>query len=344
MKKKKILTSVALLLTLILSACTPKVTESTTEVTTLITTTETTATETEATTATETEATATDAQTEETTEAKYSTTPAFNRNELVGYVGDSYIEVNENKPFFEDKDFPEDDKEFLAFEELDELNRTGMAYGYLSHETMPAEGEERGEIGKIKPSGWQTVKYPDTIPDKYLYNRCHLIGWQLCGENANEKNLITGTRYLNIEGMLPFENKLADYLRDNEENKVLYRVTPLYTNDNLIADGVLLEALSKDKEFAFCVYCYNVQPGIKIDYATGLSEEIATATETDTTEASSVSINSYTYILNKKSMKIHMDYCNAVYDMKPQNKEYTTKGYQDLIDEGYTPCQICNPK
>lgn len=341
-KRFLVFVSVAIL-SCITAACTKTTTttETTTEITTATITEATTeiATVTEATTnnATEKVATATEAEAEEV----YSKTPAFNRNEVPVFSGESYIEINDNKTFFEDKDFPVDDKEFLSFQDLDDLSRTGMAYGYLSHNTMPADGEERGEIGQIKPSGWQTVKYPDTITDKYLYNRCHLIGWQLCGENANEKNLITGTRYLNIEGMLPFENKIADYLKNNEDNKVLYRVTPLYTNDNLIADGVLMEALSKDKSFEFCVYCYNVQPGIKIDYTTGLSEELPKEEE-ETTEA--VNVNSYTYVLNTNSKKIHMDYCNSVYEMKDSNKEYTTKPYEDLIEEGYTPCQLCNPK
>lgn len=348
MKNRKHIALLTLFL-LMLSGCTPKTetTEATTtaEITTEIASVTETATATEATTESVTDiASATEAAVSTESDAIVSETPAFNRNEVPPFSGESYIEINNNKTFFEDKDFPEDDKEFLSFQELDELSRTGMAYGYLSKTgTMPAEGEERGEIGQIKPSGWQTVKYPDVIPDKYLYNRCHLIGWQLSGENANEKNLITGTRYLNIEGMLPFENKIADYLKENDDNKVLYRVTPLYTNNNLIADGLLMEALSKDKSFEFCIYCYNVQPGITIDYATGQSEE--TPTEDTTEELSKTpNVNSYTYVLNTSSKKIHMDYCNAVYEMKDKNKEYTTKSYQDLIDEGYTPCQLCDPK
>ena len=137
---------------------------------------------------------------------------------------------------------------------------------------MPTE--ERGSIGSVKPSGWQTVKY-DFVDGKYLYNRCHLLGYQLTGENANEQNLITGTRYLNVDGMLPFENMVADYVKETD-NHVMYRVTPVFDGAELVARGVLMEAYSVEDGgdgVEFCVYCYNVQPGVKIDYATGDSEE-----------------------------------------------------------------------
>lgn len=140
---------------------------------------------------------------------------------------------------------------------------------------MPAKGEERQAIGMIKPSGWQTVKYEGVVEGNYLYNRCHLIGYQLAGENANEKNLITGTRYMNVEGMLPFENQVADYIEENPKNHVLYRVTPVFQENNLVASGIQIEAYSMEdngKGICFNVYIYNVQPGIEIDYATGKSE------------------------------------------------------------------------
>jgi len=162
-------------------------------------------------------------------------------------------------------------KAFEKYSELDDLGRCGTAYANVCRETMPTE--ERGNIGMIKPSGWHTVKY-DNVDGKYLYNRCHLIGYQLTAENANEKNLITGTRYLNIEGMLLFENMVADYI-DETDNHILYRVTPIFKDDNLLASGVQMEAYSvedKGKGVSFNVYCYNVQPGITIDYTNGDSK------------------------------------------------------------------------
>lgn len=185
------------------------------------------------------------------------------------YSGSPYVEINHNQPLFEKADLTTEP--FENYSELDSLGRCGVAYANICQELMPTE--ERGEIGSVKPSGWHTVKYPEVIKDLYLYNRCHLIGFQLAGENANEKNLITGTRYLNIEGMLPFENEVAEYVKETNQH-VLYRVTPIFTEDNLIADGVLMEAYSVEdsgKGVSFCVFVYNVQPGIEIDYKTGES-------------------------------------------------------------------------
>ena len=190
-------------------------------------------------------------------------------NNLPAYSGEAYVELNDNVPSFSKKDMTS--KAFEKYSELDDLGRCGVAYANVCRETMPTE--ERGNIGMIKPSGWQTVKY-DNVDGKYLYNRCHLIGYQLTAENANEKNLITGTRYLNIEGMLAFENMVADYI-DETENHVLYRVTPIFKDDNLLASGVQMEAYSvedKGKGVSFNVYCYNVQPGITIDYTNGDSK------------------------------------------------------------------------
>ena len=185
------------------------------------------------------------------------------------YNGEPYVTVNNNIPFFEEEDFQA--SAFENYSELDKWGRCGVAYACVSKKLMPTE--ERGEIGMIKPAGWHTVKYPGIIEDLYLYNRCHLIAWCLTGENANEKNLITGTRYMNIYGMLPFEEMVANYI-DRTNNHVLYRVTPMYEGRNLIANGVLIEAASvedKGEGISFCVYCYNVQPGIKINYSTGES-------------------------------------------------------------------------
>ena len=190
-------------------------------------------------------------------------------NNLPDYSGEAYVELNDNVPDFSKKDMTS--KAFEKYSELDDLGRCGVAYANVCTETMPTE--ERGNIGMIKPSGWQTVKY-DNVDGKYLYNRCHLIGYQLTAENANEKNLITGTRYLNVEGMLSFENMVADYV-ENTDNHVLCRVTPIFKGDNLLANGVQMEAYSvedKGKGVSFNVYCYNVQPGITIDYTNGDSK------------------------------------------------------------------------
>lgn len=189
-------------------------------------------------------------------------------SEIPEYSGEPYIEINGNEPDFSEEEWSEDS--FEVYSELDDLGRCQTAYANVGTDLMPTE--KRGSIGQVKPSGWQTVKY-DVVDGNYLYNRCHLIGYQLSGENANEKNLITGTRYMNVEGMLPFENMVADYVKETD-NHVLYQVTPVYDGDNLVADGVQMEAYSVEDEgdgISYSVYVYNVQPGIKIDYATGES-------------------------------------------------------------------------
>ena len=197
--------------------------------------------------------------------------------EIPQYSGQLYVEVNNNIPFFDKEDLQI--RNFEEYSELDSLGRCGVSYACLSKELMPTE--ERGKIGMVKPSGWQTVKYPEQIEDLYLYNRCHLIAWCLTGENANEKNLITGTRYMNIQGMLPLEEKVAGYI-DRTNNHVLYRVTPVFEGKNLVASGVLMEAYSIEDDgegIEFCVYCFNVQPGIEIDYLTGDSQITNTVPE-----------------------------------------------------------------
>ena len=188
--------------------------------------------------------------------------------EIPAYSGKPYAEINGNKPFFNEYSTTA----FENYSDLDKLGRCGVAYANVCKEIMPTE--QRGQIGSVKPSGWHTVKYNGVINGNYLYNRCHLIAYQLAGENANPKNLITGTRYLNIDGMVPFENKVADHIKKNGGH-VLYRVTPIFTGDNLVADGVLMEGYSVEDKGAgvqFCTFCYNVQPGITIDYATGDSK------------------------------------------------------------------------
>lgn len=182
------------------------------------------------------------------------------------YSGDDVITINDNKPKFTDSDYTKDT--FESYSDLDSLNRAGVAYALVGKETMPTE--KRGSIGMIKPSGWHTIKY-DIVDGKYLYNRCHLIGYQLTGENANEKNLITCTRYMNVVSMLKYENKVAEYVKETN-NHVLYRVTPIYEDDNLLASGVQIEASSREDkctDICFNVFLYNVQEGIVIDYTNG---------------------------------------------------------------------------
>ena len=189
-----------------------------------------------------------------------------NISEIPEYNEKIYVEINNNKPYFKEEEYITNS--FETYSELDSLGRCGVAYANISKETMPREGEERESISSITPTGWKQEKYDG----EYLYNRCHLIGYQLSSENANECNLITGTRYFNVEGMLPFENKVADYIEKNENNHVLYRVTPIFENDNLLAKGVEIEAYSVEdngKGICFNVFVYNIQPGIDIDYRTG---------------------------------------------------------------------------
>ena len=184
------------------------------------------------------------------------------------FSGDAYIAINGNVPFFVQEEITTES--FEDYAELDSLGRCGVTMACIGIDIMPTE--DRGDIGSVKPTGWHSVKY-DIVEGKYLYNRCHLIGFQLAGENANKRNLITGTRYLNIEGMLPFENLVADYVQETE-NHVMYRVTPIFEGDDLVAQGVVMEGWSVEDEgegVCFCVFAYNAQPGITIDYATGES-------------------------------------------------------------------------
>ena len=266
--------------------------------------------------------------------------PSYTLEDLPEYSGEPYVVLNENVP-----DFPQEDETTNSFERyspLDDLGRCGTAYANIGTDLMPTE--ERGSIGQVKPSGWQTVKY-DCVDGKYLYNRCHLIGYQLSGENANKENLITGTRYLNVEGMLPFEDQVADYVQETN-NHVLYRVTPIFEGDNLLASGVVMEAKSVEDDgtgVCFCVYVYNVQPGVVIDYATGaswLEEDVPTSTtqpeETTAAEESH-------YVLNTSSMKFHLPTCSGVESMSPSNRQDYTGTRQALLEQGYTPCGTCKP-
>lgn len=202
---------------------------------------------------------------------KISYTTSFDLTSIPEFTDKPYVVLNDNQPEFTEEELNK--TTFEEYSELDYLERCGPAFAKVGIQTMPTE--ERGEIGQVKPSGWKTVKY-DGVDGKYLYNRCHLIGYQLTGENANEKNLITGTRYMNVEGMLPFENMVAEYVRETK-NHVLYRVTPIFEGENLVASGVQIEAKSVEdngEKICFNVYVYNNQPGITIDYANGNSNLI----------------------------------------------------------------------
>ena len=299
--------------------------------------------------------------------------------EIPAYSGEAAIEVNQNVPGFTKEDYTAE--AFEQYSPLDELGRCHAAYACVGEEIMPTE--ERGAIGMVKPSGWHTVKY-DFVDGKYLYNRCHLIAYMLSGENANTENLITGTRYLNTEGMLPYENEVADYVH-NTGNHVLYRVTPLYEGDNLVASGVVIEASSvedRGKSLSFHVYCYNVQPGVTIDYATGdseLAEDLATENvpetaqdvsaadaleETKAADGDQSSENAVTaavqeetsaeqdggnakeerdYVLNKNTKKFHYPWCSSADDIKKKNRKDFTGTREEVISQGYVPCKRCNP-
>ena len=256
---------------------------------------------------------------------------AVSLEDIPPYSGEAYVILEDNMPGFDLDDFT-----LTAFEyysELDHLGRCGVAYANICEELMLTE--ERGGIGQVKPSGWQTIRY-DFVDRQYLYNRCHLIGYQLAGENANEKNLITGTRYMNTEGMLPFENLVAGYVKDTG-NHVLYRVTPIFDGDCLVAGGVQMEAISVEDEgegVCFNVFVYNVQPGVIIDYATGSSELDETAF---------LAGEEKEYILNVNSRKFHDPDCRGVADIKAENRQEYTGTRELLIAQGYTPCGSCKP-
>ena len=259
--------------------------------------------------------------------------------EIPEWDGSPSAEINDNEPEFKDEQLQErtdlrDDK----LSSLDSLGRCGDALTCVSTDTMP-EGE-RGSIGMIRPSGWQIEKY-DFVDGKYLYNRCHLIGWQLTGQRAEEKNLITGTRYMNTEGMLPFENKIAEYVEDTG-NRVAYHVEPVFEGDELVARGVHMEAESIEDEGAgisFNVFCYNVQPNIEIDYMTGESELAAdNETNSNTDEDSKRE-----YVLNTNTKRYHLPGCKSLSQMKDKNKETFRGSKSDLDKMGYRPCGNCEP-
>lgn len=283
---------------------------------------------------------------------------SFDYGSVPEYSGSPYVAVNGNEPYFDTSALTPVSVE--SYSPLDNLGRCGVAYACIGKDIMPTE--ERGSIGQVKPSGWHTVRYDDLVDGKYLYNRCHLVGYQLAGENANTSNLITGTRYLNVEGMLPFENLTADYVQESG-NHVAYRVTPIFVGDDLLARGVLMEGYSVEdagRGICFCVFVYNVQPGISIDYATGDSKlaegtggatsapaETQTPTATENPEPSSTDTTTptqgNTYILNTNTKKFHLPGCSSVKDMKEANKKEFTGSRDEVISQGYSPCKRCNP-
>ena len=208
---------------------------------------------------------------EEETTSSSANSNSYDMSNIPEYTGEPYVIINGNKPQFTEADYTTEP--FEEYAELDSLGRCGVTFANICREVMPKEGEVRGDISSVKPTGWKQKK----INGEYLYNRCHLIGYQLANENANERNLITGTRYFNVTGMLPFVDEVADYIKNqgkNEDKHVLYRVTPAFDGDDLVAKGVQMEAYSVEDNgegVCFNVYVYNVQPGVVIDYATGES-------------------------------------------------------------------------
>ena len=246
------------------------------------------------------------------------------------FSGEPYVVLADNVPGFTKEELTS--KSYETYSPLDRLGRCGVAQACVGTDLMPTE--ERGSIGSVKPTGWQTVKY-DCVDGKYLYNRCHLIGYQLSGENANKENLITGTRYMNVDGMLPFENMVADYVKETG-NHVLYRVTPIYDGDNLVAGGVQMEALSVEdggEGICFNVYVYNCQPGVSIDYATGESQ----------LDENAISDVEASYILNRNSKKFPLPSCSGASSISEANRQEYTGSRDELLVRGYEPCGSCKP-
>ena len=296
---------------------------------------------------------------DEQSESKFDkvTKASVKLKEIPKFHNEPYVAIDDNEPNFSKDEITK--KSFESYGKLDRLGRCGVALACVGKDIMPTE--KRGNIGMVKPTGWHTVKY-QFVDGKYLYNRCHLIGYQLTGENANERNLITGTRYMNVDGMLPFEDMVADYVKETN-NHVMYRVTPIYKGDNLLASGVQMEGYSVEdngKGISFNVYCYNAQPGVEIDYKTGDSSAIGKIVEETTkkkktvanettkkavqgNDSSSFSVGSIEYVLNLNTHKFHYPNCKSVKIMSAANKGTYTGSREDLIQQGYEPCGNCNP-
>ena len=264
------------------------------------------------------------------------TAPTVTLADIPAYAGEPFVLLNGGQPDFTPEELTVNSYE--TYGELDELGRCTVAEACVGRDLMPTE--KRGEIGSVRPTGWHSVRY-DFVDGGSLYNRCHLIGFQLTGENANDRNLITGTRYLNTQGMLPFENLIADYVQETD-NHVLYRVTPIFDGDDLVASGVVMEAQSVEdggEGVSFNVYAYNVQPGVEIDYATG---ESALA-PMDDTQTGNDTAGETAYILNTGSLKFHLPDCSGAASISAGNRETYTGDRQTLIDRGYAPCGACKP-
>ena len=258
--------------------------------------------------------------------------PSVSLEQVPAYSGEPYVILNENIPLFTQEEITDESYEYYG--DLDRLNRCTYTMASIGQDLMPTE--ERGSIGQVKPTGWVTAKY-DVLDGKYLYNRCHLIGFQLTGENANEANLITGTRYMNVDGMLPFENMVADYIKETG-NHVLYRVIPVFEEEHLVADGVTMEAWSVEDNgegICFYVYVYNVQPGVEIDYATGESQ--LTLADSNTDEAV------FTYVVNTSSKKFHDASCAQADAIKSENRETFETTRSQMIAWDFTPAGCCKP-
>lgn len=271
---------------------------------------------------------------------------------IPAYSGEPYVKINDNVPFFTEDEIT--DTGFEKYSELDYLGRCGVAFASVGRELMP--DDKRESISSVRPSGWDyngksnNNKY-DFVDANHIYNRCHLIGFLLTGENSNEKNLITGTRYLNIEGMYDFENMVQDFIKETGYH-VMYRVTPIYDGKNLVASGVLMEALSVEDSGAgisFCIYAYNVQPGVEINYLTGENYPEGEAPQPDTDNDGtdgSAGDSEITYVLNTKSEKYHKPTCSGVKTMSSENKLEFRGGLDELLTEypTYTPCGTCKPE
>ncbi len=258
--------------------------------------------------------------------------------EVPAYSGSPYVELDGNQPGFSLEERTTDS--FETYSTLDALGRCGPAYACIGQDLMPTE--DRESISSVRPTGWVQAEY-DFVEGGSLYNRCHLIGFQLTGENANEENLITGTRYMNVEGMLPFENMVADYIKETG-NHVLYRAIPIFEGENLVASGVVMEALSVEDEgegVCFHVYVYNVQPGVEIDYATGESWE--TGDSAFSALESQAEEQEADYVLNTSSKKFHRPDCSSVDSMSEKNRQEYHGTREELIAQGYEPCGSCNP-
>ena len=256
----------------------------------------------------------------------------------------AFVILNDGVPYFDPSEYTAEC--FEEYAELDRLGRCGVTFACVGVEIMPTD--KRESISSVKPSGWQSETY-EHINGKYLYNRCHLIGHQLTGENANERNLITGTRFLNIDGMLPFENLVADHVKELEHH-VLYRVTPIFHDKNLVADGVVMEGYCIEcagEEAVFCIYAYNCQPGVEIDYKTGKGRLSGTPapeggdeTTGDETTGDEVTV---TYIINISSKRFHKPTCAGAVSMKESNRQESTATRDELIAQNYIPCGTCKP-